>query len=125
MGSWVSQLGRMTSLVHESRPVRMFASQRAAVAGEVLADHQPGVLMSLRERIEAGLQPDEFVFDPGDFLQLKIQIEQGNHPVCPWCGARLQCALTPEAAKASGNPPGVFCPTNLSHCQIAISFPRA
>ena len=82
--------------------------------------------MNLRETIESKLKKDEFIFDEDamELFEVRELMEKGKHPVCSKCGARLRCALTPEAAKESGNPPGVSCPTNLSHCEIVVNFAR-
>lgn len=82
--------------------------------------------MNHRDTVEANLEADEFIFDgmKDELFDVRPLIEEGKHPVCAKCGVRLQVALTPEAAKASGNPPGVYCPNNASHCQITVNFAR-
>ena len=79
-----------------------------------------------KERLKDQLKADEFLFDglEDELFDVRPLIEQGKHPVCATCGARLQVALSPEQAKASGHPPGVYCPENKSHCQISVNFAR-
>ena len=82
--------------------------------------------MSLREQIESKLGSDEFIYDSEEFdmLQVKELIAEGKHPVCAKCGTRLKCALTPEEARESDFPPGIYCPKQMSHCQVVINFAR-
>lgn len=80
--------------------------------------------MSVQKHIESKLGPNEFVYNSEEFdmLQMKALIAEGKHPVCSRCGTRLKCALTPEEARASDFPPGIYCPKQMSHCQVAINF---
>ena len=81
---------------------------------------------SRREKVEAGLKEDEFVFDSTEMRTELIQEKTalGLHPVCACCGARLEYALSPAETKKNGTYPGVRCPKNLSHCQIVVDFAR-
>lgn len=80
--------------------------------------------MNLREKIEASLKENEFVFDPREMETWKMReiTSQGLHPVCCRCGTRLEFALSPAEAREKGVAPGVRCPKNLNHCQIAVEF---
>jgi hypothetical protein len=82
--------------------------------------------MGLREKIEASLKSDEFVFDPERMptMYIREMAAKGLYPVCSRCGTRLQFALSPSEAKEKGIPPGVRCPKMLSHCEIAVNFAR-
>jgi hypothetical protein len=82
--------------------------------------------MNKRDEIKAKLGADEFLFDgmEDELFDVRPLIAEGKHPVCAKCGTRLQVALTPQQAKANGHPPGVYCPTNSSHCQIVLNFAR-
>jgi hypothetical protein len=65
-----------------------------------------------------------FVLDPevhGGSEVLKLQAE-GKHPLCPRCQTPLIVALTPEAAKAQGQNPGMRCPVSISHFQSTAYF---
>ena len=81
---------------------------------------------SRREKVEAGLKEDEFVFDSTEMSTEQIQEKTalGLHPVCECCGARLEYALSRAETKKNGTYPGVRCPKNLNHCQIVVDFAR-
>ena len=84
------------------------------------------IKMTLREKIEKSLKPNEYIFDSVTMpIFSLVEMESKNlYPVCGRCGSRLEYALNPQEAKRKGVPPGVRCPKNLNHCQITVEFPR-
>lgn len=81
---------------------------------------------SRRERVEASLGVNEFVYDSAtmDVDEIADRAAQGLLPVCGCCGARLEFALSPAEARAKRVSPGVRCPRNLNHCHIVVIFAR-
>ncbi|WP_395753804.1 hypothetical protein [Prosthecobacter sp.] len=77
---------------------------------------------SRREKVEACLGPDEYVFEVGEMFTWEIgqRAAQGMHAVCWCCGARLEYALSRAGPGEVGVPGWVKCPKNLSHLQIAV-----
>jgi RNase P subunit RPR2 len=65
-----------------------------------------------------------YVLDPevhGGSEVLKL-LTEGKHPLCPRCKTPLIVALTPEAAKAQQQNPGMRCPVSISHFQSTAYF---
>lgn len=65
-----------------------------------------------------------YILDPevhGGSEVLKL-LADGKHPLCPRCQAPLIVALTPEAAKAHRQNPGMRCPVSISHFQSTAYF---
>jgi hypothetical protein len=82
--------------------------------------------MTLREKIEASIKKDEYIFDPEEMPSASIRemVAKGRYPVCRRCGTRLEFALSPIEAKEKHIAPSVRCPRNLNHCQIVVEFKR-
>lgn len=80
--------------------------------------------LSRREKVEASLGVNEFVYDSETMgvQEIAERAAQGLLPVCGCCGARLEFALSPAEARAKRVAPGVRCPQNLNHCQIVVTF---
>ena len=80
--------------------------------------------MTLKEKIETGLKENEFIFDSREMPTALIRemVAIGRYPVCRRCGAKLEFALSSAEAKEKGIAPGVRCPKNINHCQIAVDF---
>lgn len=49
-------------------------------------------------------------------------LAEGKYPLCPRCKAPLIVALTPEAAKAQQQNPGMRCPVSIGHFQSTAYF---
>jgi hypothetical protein len=82
--------------------------------------------MALKQKIEAGLKRDEYIFDAEtmSLASIRERVAKGFHPVCKRCGTRLEFALSPTEAKEKRIAPGLRCPKDLRHCQVVVDFPR-
>jgi len=67
--------------------------------------------------ISKSMPTDTYILDPekhtgSDVLRM---LDEGKHPVCPKCGARLLVALSAAEAKRQRTPPGIRCPNDPKH----------